>query len=228
MSLAIPSVDDFKAQFARDFPYAVPAWGAKATLTLAAGAIASVTVNAGGFGYASKPTATISDPTRTSGAAAVLDVTVAAGKVTAVGVTSGGSGYVAPTLSFSGGAGNENDLKMVRDVDVAAAIVDAKGNTNPDLFLDQETYSRAFLFLAAHCLVRVFRAAGQGLRSQYSWALQGKSAGALSESYAIPTEIRENPFLASLGTTEYGARYLEIVLPLIRGNVAAFYRQSLP
>ena len=103
MGYTFPTIDDFKAQFARDFPYAVPAWGAKGTAVVTAGALTAVTVTKGGQGYTGKPDVSVTDSTG-PGAGAVVAVTVANGKVDGLTITTPGAGYLTPVLSFSGGA----------------------------------------------------------------------------------------------------------------------------
>lgn len=64
-------------------------------------------VTAGGSGYGTPPTVTISAPDQPGGVQATATATVLAGAVTAVTITNGGSGYsTRPTISFSGGGGS--------------------------------------------------------------------------------------------------------------------------
>jgi hypothetical protein len=41
----------------------------------------------------------------------------------------------------------------------------------------------------------------------------------VNESYSIPQHILDNPILAMLSKTNYGAKYLSMVLPRIVGQV---------
>lgn len=67
-------------------------------------AIAAITVTAGGSGYTSAPTVSISGG---GGSGATAVATVSSGVVTSVTVTAGGSGYTSsPTITFSGGGGS--------------------------------------------------------------------------------------------------------------------------
>jgi hypothetical protein len=66
------------------------------------GSVTGFLVTAGGTGYTSVPTVTITDSTGT-GATAVATLT--SGVVTAIAITAGGSGYTAPTVSITGGGG---------------------------------------------------------------------------------------------------------------------------
>lgn len=225
MAFQTPSVADFKAQFKRDFPYAVPAFGAAGNIVLAAGAIASIGLAAPGQGYLVAPQVAVIDET---GSGAVVTATVANGGVTGFVVGTAGANYKAPTLLITGGAGDDTDLTRVTDDDVASAIFDANYNVNPGLFGTQAEYSRAFLYLVAHCLVERLLAAGEGMRGRFNWLVTGKSAGDLAESYTIPENILQSSFLASLSKTRYGARYLEIISPLLVGNMGTYFRQTPP
>lgn len=225
MPYTTPTVSDFKAQFARDFPYAVPAFGAAGRVTLTGGVVTVVSLLAGGRGYLTPPAVALIDK---AGAGAVVTATIASGAVTGFAVGAGGTGYVAPTLNITGGAGDESDKTRVQDADITGAIFDASFNVNQQLFGDQAHWGRAFLYLTAHNLVERLRAAGEGVRSQFSWLIEDKGVADVKVKYSIPPNILKNPFLASISTTRYGARYLEIVTPLLCGNMMTMHRRTIP
>lgn len=230
MPYPLPSVSDFKARFDRDFPYSVPAWGATAVLTVVAGVITAAALGpaGGGEGYTSAPTCRVRDLGSPPGTGATITATLAGGAVSAYAVGAGGTGWKNPVLDVTGGAGDETDVSRVRDRDIARAIAEASGNVNQALFCDAESFTAAFLLLAAHCLVANLLVAGEGVRSRFNWLTTSKSAGDLSESFEISEFVRENPFLASLSKTGYGGRYLEIITPLLCGNVMPAFRVTLP
>ena len=71
------------------------------------GTISGITVSAGGTGYTSAPTVTISSPA--TGVTATATATVTGGVVTAVTITNAGVGYnpsTAATVTFTGGGGS--------------------------------------------------------------------------------------------------------------------------
>jgi hypothetical protein len=81
-------------------------------LTNSSGSIRSTTVTAGGSGYTTAPTVTITAPDFPSGALpfpngaqATATATISANAVNAVNITYGGAGYWQPVISFSGGGG---------------------------------------------------------------------------------------------------------------------------
>lgn len=227
MSYGFPTVADFKSQFVRDFPYAVPAWGALGDITKVGGVITLVTVTAGGRGYADEPDVAVVDRNG-PGAGATFSATVANGKVTAITVVAGGTGYVDPVLVITGGAGDETNLELVTDDDIAGASIDAQFNINQCLFDTEAEFKRAFAYLQAHMLVEKIAAATQGLGSQYNWITVAKSVGNVSESYQVPASILESPMLAAFSRTRYGALYLQIIAPMLVGNMMTNFRQSLP
>jgi len=222
----IPSVSDFKTQFPRDFPYAVPAWGAIAgTAVLAAGVIQSAPINAGGQGYQTTPIVIIRDA---SGTGATATAVVAQGRVTGLAITAGGTGYSAPTFEFIGGAGDDTDMDKVVDADIEGGITDALFNGSQSLFDSQTSYARAFLYLTAHCIIVRIRMAGQGLASQATWLIASKGAGDVTSSFQIPDRIMRDPMLAAFSSTDYGKMYLQIISPLLVGNIGTAHRRTLP
>jgi hypothetical protein len=66
------------------------------------GVVSSIAVSAGGTGYTTAPTVTISAPQTTGGRQATAVATVDAGVVTAITITDEGSGYTSATVSFGG------------------------------------------------------------------------------------------------------------------------------
>lgn len=222
MPFSTPTVDDFKAQFPRDFPYAIPAYGAAAASVLTGGAVSSFVVSKGGQGYKEPPTVVLINAPGDTGIGAAGTATVSGGKVTAIAVAAPGSGYgQAPIVSFEGGAGDETNEKRVTDDDLSGAIFDAEFNVNPGLFPTQAAFSRAFLYLAAHQLIEKIKMAAAGVQSQYSWLVDSKSVEGVQQSFEIPKVIKENPFLAHFSTTRYGAMFIQIIAPLLVGNVHA-------
>lgn len=217
---SIPTVDDFKEQFPRDFPYAVQAYGATAQSTVVSGAVTAIAVVDGGAGYSSAPTVTLTPQPGDLGVGATATATVQDGSVTGFTVTSPGSGYgLTPIVSFSGGNGDNTNNKRVMDSDITGAIGDAQFNVAPGLFGTQAQFTRAFLYLAAHQLIEKLKMAAAGVQSQYGWLTAHKSVSGVSQSFKIPAVVADNPFLANISTTRYGAMYIQIVAPLLVGNI---------
>lgn len=116
----------------------------------------------------------------------------------------------------------------VTDADIGKAFTQANFSINENLFGNQTDYTTAYMLLAAHYLVIDIRLATQGLNSTYQWAVASKSVGSVSESYSIPTKFQNSPYLTMLSQTGYGGKYLQLILPLMVGNVLAIPGRTLP
>lgn len=101
-------------------------------------------------------------------------------------------------------------------------------NFNADLWPDQPTYSLGYNLLTAHYLVLNIRQSSQGLSGQYNFTQVGKSAGSVSETFSIPPRILDNPVFAMLAKTNYGAQYLQLLLPQLSGQMFNAYGDTLP
>lgn len=115
----------------------------------------------------------------------------------------------------------------VTDADINKAFSQTNVNISQGLFQNQETYQIGYLLLAAHYLVTDLRMSSQGLSGQYNWAETSKSVGSVSQSFAIPQGILDNPYFAMLARTNYGAKYLELIVPLLAGNVGIAFGRTL-
>lgn len=116
----------------------------------------------------------------------------------------------------------------ILDADITKALATAAINFNEGLWSSQATFETAFLYLAAHFLVESIKASQQGVASQYGGNTASKSVGNVSESYAIPDNVKNNPFLAGLYTDRYGATYVQLIGPRIIGNVTLMYGMTTP
>lgn len=116
----------------------------------------------------------------------------------------------------------------VLDSDIAKAFGQTNINLNESLFSTQENYTVGYLLLSAHFLVIDLRMASQGISGSYSWITTSKSVGSVSESFQIPQRILDNPELAQLAQTNYGAKYLQILLPRMIGQAFIVCGRTLP
>lgn len=105
----------------------------------------------------------------------------------------------------------------VMDDDVQRAITDASTEINEDLYETQAQFTNGFLLLSAHFLVMNLRASSQGLAGSFNWLTGSKGVGSVSESFVIPDAIQNNPYLAMLSKTSYGAQYLMRIIPQLAG-----------
>lgn len=123
--------------------------------------------------------------------------------------------------------GTDPDTSIL-DSDISKAFGQTSFNMNPNLFASQEQYQVAFMLLAAHYLVVDIRMSSQGINGQFAFLEQSKSVGSVSQAFAIPQRILDDPYLAMLTKTNYGAKYLELVLPQLSGQMFAVYGRTLP
>lgn len=107
----------------------------------------------------------------------------------------------------------------VIDADIAKAFSFVNVNMNPDLFADQSSYTIGYQLLSAHYLVMNLRASSQGVNGQFAFLEQSKSVGSVAQSFAIPQRIMDNPDWAMLCKTNYGAQFLQLVLPQLAGQI---------
>jgi hypothetical protein len=116
----------------------------------------------------------------------------------------------------------------ILDQDIANSYQEVNVNVNPDLFANQENYSLGYLLLSAHFLVLNIRSSSQGISGQFSWNQNSKSVGSVSESFSIPQRILDNPEFAMLSKTNYGARFLQIILPQLSGQIFNAFGSTRP
>lgn len=107
----------------------------------------------------------------------------------------------------------------ILDSDIGKAYGQVNFAINPALFSNQEQYTLGYLWLAAHWLVTDLRASSQGIAGQYNWLETAKGVGSVSSSFAIPQRILDNPRFAMYSKTRYGAKFLELILPKLSGQI---------
>jgi hypothetical protein len=122
--------------------------------------------------------------------------------------------------------GTTNDTVM--DSDIATAIQGASFNINESLFDTQDNFVFAYNYLVAHCLVQNIRASTQGLAGVYTWLESSKAVGSVSQVHLIPHYIMNNPIIAMISKTTYGAKYLELILPRMIGNMQSAEGSTQP
>jgi hypothetical protein len=123
---------------------------------------------------------------------------------------------------------NPSDLTKVQTKDITKAFCDADSMINPELFASQSSYTLGYLHLAAHFLVMNLRASSQGISGQFGWLETSKSVGSVSEGLQVPQRIMDNPMFAMLSKTNYGAKYLYMILPMLSGQIFIVSGETLP
>ncbi len=112
-----------------------------------------------------------------------------------------------------------NVQTSVTDADIGKSYSQVNFSINPGLFANQQQYTLGYLWLAAHWLVTDLRAGSQGIAGQYNFLENSKGVGAVSTSFSIPPRILDNPSFAMYTKTRYGAKYLELLLPRLVGQI---------
>lgn len=105
----------------------------------------------------------------------------------------------------------------VLDADISYAFQVVNVNINQGMFADQGSYTLGYNLLAAHNLVLNIRASSQGINGQWNWLENSKSVGSVSQAFSIPQWILDNPLMSQLTKTNYGALFLQLVLPQLTG-----------
>lgn len=126
-----------------------------------------------------------------------------------------------------GFSADQTDMEHVRDVDICRAFNQAEINFNEGLFGTLQTFTEAFMLLSAHFLCVNLLNSSQGLGGAGTWLTNSKAVGNVTESFSIPDKILRDPFLAMYSKTSYGMTYLQLIMPLLVGNVMALHRESL-
>lgn len=116
----------------------------------------------------------------------------------------------------------------ILDADIAKAYGQTNINISQAMWSNQASYTIAYLLLAANYLVVDLRMSSQGISGQFAWMVTGKSVGSVSESIQIPERVMNNPYLAMLSQTPYGAKYLQLLLPNLCGQIFNVYGSTRP
>ena len=106
----------------------------------------------------------------------------------------------------------------VTDCDVSRAI-EEMSVLLPSRLFDETSLKLAQLYLTAHLLIGILRMGNSGLASGYTFPLQSRSVGSVSESYTITQTYLTNAQYSTYITSEYGLRYLAMLYPRTRGNI---------
>lgn len=116
----------------------------------------------------------------------------------------------------------------ITTTDIQNAFNFVNFNINTALFPNQGDFTLGYLLLAAHFLVVNIRSSSQGINGQFNFLQQGKGVGAVNESFAIPDWILRNAMLSMYTKTNYGAMFLQLILPQLIGNMWNAYGTTLP
>lgn len=116
----------------------------------------------------------------------------------------------------------------ISDAQILRAMQEAKQVFNQALWGSDEGITLGFLYCTAHFLVIDTRAQMAGISGNGNYPVSSRSVGSVSESYAIPTQFNDDALLGMYNQTSYGNKYLQMILPLLRGNVVPVCGRTLP
>lgn len=119
-------------------------------------------------------------------------------------------------------------LDFVDDIDITNAFAEALIIVNPALFSTNTNLTLGFLYMAAHYLCNDVQAARGGVNGAGRFPVAGRTVGSVSETYSIPKAYQDDPLLAMFAQTPYGLKYLSMVLPALRGNMVAVFGGTNP
>jgi hypothetical protein len=232
VAYVLPTIEAFKAQFVRDFPFATPLNPAGVTANAAvtaaisnAGSVTGLTVTTAGAGYSSPlPTLVIYGG---GGLGATGSVTVTGGAITAAAVVNPGYGYMTAPYVYVA-VGDNTDTEKVTDYDIARGLQVGQINLNSGLWSNQASFTYAYNLLGAHYLCESVIAGTTGLNGKADWLVKARQVGNVHEQFDIPQRILNSPFLSKLSKTTYGAQFLELVSPQLIANMLPFHRCALP
>lgn len=121
-----------------------------------------------------------------------------------------------------------NPATSILDQDITSAFISASVNIDPSNFDNQGSYSLGFNLLSAHYLVMNLRQSSQGINGQFNFVQASKGAGSVNEAFSIPQRILDDPYWSMLSKTNYGAMYLQLLLPQLAGNVFTVFGTTRP
>ena len=103
----------------------------------------------------------------------------------------------------------------VTDSDIQKAMSQAVINANYAFGSDDEERITIYLHLVAFYLVMDLRNASMGVNGSYTGYVSSKSVGDVSESYAFPTWLMNDPLYGLYSQNGYGLKYLSLILPYL-------------
>lgn len=110
---------------------------------------------------------------------------------------------------------NDSVNNYITTNDIQKAINEAFANCNTRFGNTDNEKIMIFMYLIAFYLVVDTNNANAGLSSNYLGISQSKSVGDVSESYAIPDFISNNPLYAIYMQNGYGMKYISLIAPYL-------------
>lgn len=116
----------------------------------------------------------------------------------------------------------------VLDQDITSSFLSTNFNINQGLFPDQGSYNLGYLLMSAHFLVMNLRQSSQGINGQFNFLQASKGVGSVNEAFSIPQMILDNPLWSMYTKTNYGAQFMQLVLPELSGQISNVFGTTRP
>lgn len=113
--------------------------------------------------------------------------------------------------------GDINDY--VTDADIQKAMTQAIVNANARFGENDAERINIYLHLIAYYLVIDLQNSSAGVSSSFNGVVQSKHVGDVSESYAIPQWVLNNPMYSLFAQNGYGLKYLSLISPYLAVTV---------
>lgn len=107
--------------------------------------------------------------------------------------------------------------KYVQDSDIVKAFMMANTKFLECCLPDQESYTVAYMYLAAHVLSNNFKTSNGGMNGSFSFGSTSQSVGSVSISNSLPGDIATSPIWAWYISTPYGVEYVMMIYPCTLG-----------
>lgn len=119
-----------------------------------------------------------------------------------------------------------SSINYVTDNDIMKAIGQAELAVNEKFGETKEDKITIFLHLVAFYLVLDKKNQSSGINGGFLGVASSKSVGDVSESYAIPQYILNNPLWSIYAQNGYGLKYLSLILPYLAVTIRLFRGRS--
>lgn len=108
-----------------------------------------------------------------------------------------------------------NKFDYITDEDIVKAMTQAIQIGNERFGETCTEKVNIYLHLVAFYLVMDIKNSSTGVNSSFSGTVQSKHVGDVSESYAIPQWVNDNPMYSIFTQNGYGLKYLSLIAPYL-------------
>lgn len=127
-----------------------------------------------------------------------------------------------PTNTTYFSVATDDYYNYINDTDIEKAIATCDMLV-PIARFETSVLTQAQLYLTAHCLCDDIKTSNAGLANQVSFPTSSKSAGSISTAYSVPKNFLNKEAYTFYLNSQYGLKYLALLLPRIKGNMSIAY-----